>query len=592
MRIFLILTLLISMQSFGQNPTNYQYRTVRERLLAMMADSTFHLPRYNGVPSGVRTGSSTHSGALGADTLNNRIYFWSDYVWHRLANYSDLSAYVLYTDTATMLTPYLRGATEGYGIDITGSQHKTWTLDSATVFPHIRATISSGSGTINSGTTGKPAYYTGATSLDDFIAIDYATSGTNMLLTTQNTTDVGLNIKGQSSQSANYLNISTSAGTGDLAFINASGEMIFGGNTDAGVYDLQINDGLWVNNVSAAAGNGLVLSPGTTISSGFVIQNNGGGEWILAALNATSLKMFTSSSPIYISPGGTDKAIFLSGGGMTQPEQAAPSTPASGHTVIYPKSDGLIYAKDDAGVETKLSNVAGATPGIDDVLAIGQDLTANRTIEINTNTLSFDKGVVNFKNTALSATASVNIDAYNSSYGVINVTNTAGNQSAKLQPGLVQIIGDEFNNSIQFQNGTTGSKTIQLFPPRDADFSGSSDLYLQNKSGYVAVSGQGADVPSLTGAIALGSDGTCFEITGTNAITLISNVGWKNGVEVTLIFTSTASLTDGTANSGTDIGFELAANANFTASADDTITLILCEIGGTQRWREKCRSVN
>ena len=103
---------------------------------------------------------------------------------------------------------------------------------------------------------------------------------------------------------------------------------------------------------------------------------------------------------------------------------------------------------------------------------------------------------------------------------------------------------------------------------------------------------QGADVASAVGAISLSDDATVFEITGTNAITLINNVNWHNGSEITLIFTSTASLTDGTANSGNNIGFELAANANFTASADDTITLILCEIGGTQRWREKCRSVN
>ncbi len=103
---------------------------------------------------------------------------------------------------------------------------------------------------------------------------------------------------------------------------------------------------------------------------------------------------------------------------------------------------------------------------------------------------------------------------------------------------------------------------------------------------------QGADVASLSGAIALGSDGTSFEITGTNAITLISNVGWHNGDEVMLFFTSTATLTDGTANSGTDIGMELSGNINFSASADDVVTLVLCEIGGVQRWREKSRSVN
>lgn len=103
---------------------------------------------------------------------------------------------------------------------------------------------------------------------------------------------------------------------------------------------------------------------------------------------------------------------------------------------------------------------------------------------------------------------------------------------------------------------------------------------------------QGADIASVAGAIALGADGNSFEITGTNAITLISNLSWQNGSEVTLLFTSTATLTDGTANSGTDIGMELAGNANFVASAGATVKLLLSEIGGTQRWRETGRSVN
>lgn len=103
---------------------------------------------------------------------------------------------------------------------------------------------------------------------------------------------------------------------------------------------------------------------------------------------------------------------------------------------------------------------------------------------------------------------------------------------------------------------------------------------------------QGADVASVAGAIALGYDGNVFEITGTNTITLISNLGFQNGTEVTLIFTSTATLNDGVANSGTDIGMELNGNANLVASADDVIKLVLCEIGGTQRWRESGRSIN
>jgi len=103
---------------------------------------------------------------------------------------------------------------------------------------------------------------------------------------------------------------------------------------------------------------------------------------------------------------------------------------------------------------------------------------------------------------------------------------------------------------------------------------------------------QGADVASVAGTMTLGTDGNVFEITGTNAIDRITNTNYVNGSEITLLFTSTASLTDGTANSGTAIGMELNANTNFTGSAGASITLTLSEIGGTQRWREKCRSVN
>lgn len=37
-------------------------------------------------------------------------------------------------------------------------------------------------------------------------------------------------------------------------------------------------------------------------------------------------------------------------------EAAAPSTPSSGKVVVYAKTDGLVYGKDDAGTETQLSN--------------------------------------------------------------------------------------------------------------------------------------------------------------------------------------------------------------------------------------------
>jgi hypothetical protein len=44
---------------------------------------------------------------------------------------------------------------------------------------------------------------------------------------------------------------------------------------------------------------------------------------------------------------------------VTYVEAAAPSTPAAGRTVTYAKADGLMYSKDDAGVETLMSGGAG-----------------------------------------------------------------------------------------------------------------------------------------------------------------------------------------------------------------------------------------
>lgn len=41
------------------------------------------------------------------------------------------------------------------------------------------------------------------------------------------------------------------------------------------------------------------------------------------------------------------------------PEAAAPATPATGDVIMYAKSDGFLYSKDDAGVETQLGGGGG-----------------------------------------------------------------------------------------------------------------------------------------------------------------------------------------------------------------------------------------
>lgn len=103
---------------------------------------------------------------------------------------------------------------------------------------------------------------------------------------------------------------------------------------------------------------------------------------------------------------------------------------------------------------------------------------------------------------------------------------------------------------------------------------------------------QGTSLASTAGVLTLNNTANVIELTGTNTVTAIANTNLKNGFTITLLFTSTATLTDGTANSGANIGLELAGNTNFVGSADDAITLVLSTVGGTQRWREIGRSVN
>ena len=46
------------------------------------------------------------------------------------------------------------------------------------------------------------------------------------------------------------------------------------------------------------------------------------------------------------------------------PEGAAPSTPSTGYVSMYAKADGLLYSKNDAGVETQLASALGLTAGL------------------------------------------------------------------------------------------------------------------------------------------------------------------------------------------------------------------------------------
>jgi len=80
-----LILLVVSVNVFGQTPTGYQYRMVREKVISFMIDSSLHIPSYCGAPSGLRSGSSTRDGALAMDTCNNLLYIYSSGAWSTIS---------------------------------------------------------------------------------------------------------------------------------------------------------------------------------------------------------------------------------------------------------------------------------------------------------------------------------------------------------------------------------------------------------------------------------------------------------------------------------------------------------------------------
>jgi hypothetical protein len=98
---------------------------------------------------------------------------------------------------------------------------------------------------------------------------------------------------------------------------------------------------------------------------------------------------------------------------------------------------------------------------------------------------------------------------------------------------------------------------------------------------------KGGDVASANN-LTLGTDGNVFHITGTTQINAITTANWQAGSEIILIFNASLTVKNNTAGGGGTAVIKLAGAADFSATADDVLTLIW---DGTSFF-EKCRSVN
>ena len=98
---------------------------------------------------------------------------------------------------------------------------------------------------------------------------------------------------------------------------------------------------------------------------------------------------------------------------------------------------------------------------------------------------------------------------------------------------------------------------------------------------------KGADIASAD-EITLGTDGNYFDITGTTTINHINKTNWATGSVVALQFDASVTVThNAAAPSGTEASILLAGAVDFSATANDTLTL---RFDGTT-FREMARTV-
>lgn len=143
----------------------------------------------------------------------------------------------------------------------------------------------------------------------------------------------------------------------------------------------------------------------------------------------------------------------------------------------------------------------------------------------------------------------------------------------------------------QLTTATAGSETSQF------DFSvlnaGSNSIHFSvgGAATFTTASrfelSKGAPVVSANN-LTLGTDGNVFHITGVTTINAITTANWQAGSVITLIFDGSLTVKNNTAGGGGTAVMKLAGAADFSATADDVLTLVW----DGNIFYERCRSVN
>jgi hypothetical protein len=184
------------------------------------------------------------------------------------------------------------------------------------------AASGSGSGTVNSGAAGKIAYYPSlGTTVDDATAMDYATSGTHLVITGQTATDIPLRVDGNVSSSVNLFQVRK--GTTNEFVVNSNGD---------------ISVGVWNGTQIGIAYGGTNLT--STPTNGQLLIGNGSGYTLagvgvsgaLSKIEGAGTLTLKAKRPLYL----TLASGFTPGTGVTADSNVIriPDDPSSGTTSL------------------------------------------------------------------------------------------------------------------------------------------------------------------------------------------------------------------------------------------------------------------
>lgn len=249
----------------------------------------------------------------------------------------------------------------------------TLSIDTANIIStHLRLqhVIDSLAGTIGGGAAGSPTWvqYAGSAGAFDAEAVFNYDEATNILtapifqaengsasaptLSFTNVPNTGFYYPGGSYYIAQSVN-----GVPAMASGASSGNSGFVQHDDRSPSSASVGDGFALTRFlggSSYSTDGLFQANAASIYSSSSMSN---GLNIGSIASGSGIKFYTHAyTNKTMELDGNGQLRLFTGGHIRMAEQSAPSTPGANTVVIYPKSDGLWYGKDDAGTETQLSN--------------------------------------------------------------------------------------------------------------------------------------------------------------------------------------------------------------------------------------------